>query len=125
MCRWRPRTGKAGRATEARTIVGAPGMVAVGVVSPGVALSPALRLAQLGLLYASGSPRVTIDELKDAIVRIWHDEEKGYFAEARFTPRSSPIYTQLTEGEAMNLSGPEPDPSLIAHIFERKEIVAE
>lgn len=100
-------------------------MVAVGVVAPGVALSPALRLAELGLVYASHSPGVSIEELRDAIIRVWHDEERGYFAEARFTPTSPAIYTLLTPDQALNLTGPEPDPSLIATVFERREPIAE
>ena len=84
-----------------------------------------LRLEKLGLVYASHSPGVSIEELRDAVLRIWHDEERGYFAEARFTPRSPPIYTPLTPQQATNLSGPEAEPSLIAMVFERKEPVME
>jgi len=86
-------------------------------------LSPALRLAALGLIYASHSPRVTVEELRDAVIRVWRDEEKGYFAEARFKPGAPPIYTALTAEQAHNLEGPEPDPSLIALVFERREPV--
>jgi len=86
---------------------------------------PALRLAALGLLYASHSPRVTIEELREAVIRVWRDEEKGYFAEARLTPKLAPIYTALTTEQAQNLMGPEPDPHLIALVFDRKEPVME
>lgn len=86
-------------------------------------LSPALRLAALGLLYAAHSPRVTTEELKDAVLRVWWNEERGYFAEARFTPKSPPIYSALTRDQAKNLEGPEPDPSLIAMAFQRTEPV--
>jgi len=82
-----------------------------------------MRLAALGLVYASHSPGVSIEELKDAIIRVFWNEERGYFAEARFTPKSPPIYTALTPDQAHNLEGPEPDPSLIALVFERKEPV--
>ena len=105
-CRYRPRWGKVAAPTETTMTA---------------SLSPALRLAQLGLVYASHSPRVTIEELRDAVVRVWWDEERGYFAEARFSPAAPPIYTPLTPEQARNLSGPEPDPSLIAMVFERKE----
>ena len=44
-------------------------------------LAPSLRLAELGLLYASGSPTVTLEELRDAVVRVWWNEERGWFAE--------------------------------------------
>jgi len=88
-------------------------------------LLPSLRLAALGLLYASGSPTVSIEELRDAIIRIWRDEEKGYFAEARFSPGAPPIYTMLTAEQAQNLLGPEADPHLIAMVFERKEPLME
>lgn len=87
------------------------------------ALLPELRLAELGLVYASHSPGVSLEELRDATIRIWRDEEKGYFAEARFSPGSPPIYTALTREQALNLEGPEPNPSLIAMVFERREPV--
>jgi len=106
--RWRLRGGKVGPPTE---------------TTQTASLSPALRLAALGLLYAAASPRITIEELRDAIIRVWHDEEKGYFAEARFSPGAPPIYTPLTPEQAHNLEGPEPDPSLIALVFERREPV--
>ena len=86
-------------------------------------VAPALRLAALGLIYASHSPGVSIEQLRKAVIRIWRDEEKGYFAEARFWPGATPIYTALTPEQAHNLEGPEPDPSLIAMVFERKEPV--
>jgi hypothetical protein len=86
-------------------------------------LSPALRLAALGLVYVSHSPGYTIEELQDAVIRVWRDDEKGYFAEARFRPGAPPIYTSLTFEQAQNLIGPEPDPHLIAMVFDRKEPV--
>lgn len=86
-------------------------------------LSPALRLAALGLVYVSHSPRVSIEQLRKAIIRVWRDDEKGYFAEARFWPGAAPIYTALTPEQARNLEGPEPDPSLIAMCFDRREPV--
>ena len=69
------------------------------------------------------SPRVTPEEAREAIIRVWWNEEKGYFAEAKLHPGDLPIYTALTPGQATNLRGPEPDPSLIALCFERKEPV--
>jgi hypothetical protein len=86
-------------------------------------VAPALRLAALGLIYASHSPGVSIEQLREATIRIWWDEEKGYFAEARFWPGAAPIYTALTPEQARNLEGPESDPSLIAMCFDKKEPV--
>lgn len=86
-------------------------------------LSPALRLAALGLIYVSHSPRVSIEQLRRAVLRVFWNEERGYFAEARFTPESPPIYTALTPEQARNLEGPEPDPSLIAMVFDKREPV--
>lgn len=93
------------------------------MVTSTAALSPAQRLEALGLVYAAHSPGVSIEELRDASIRVWRDDEKGYFAEARFKPGAPPIYTSLTPEQARNLEGPEPDPSLIAMVFERKEPV--
>jgi hypothetical protein len=86
-------------------------------------LSPAARLAALGLVYVAHSPRISINQLRKAVVRVFWNEERGYFAEARFTPESPPIYTALTPAQARNLEGPEPDPSLIAMVFDKREPV--
>lgn len=67
------------------------------------------------------SPRVTPEEAREAGIRIWWNEERGYFAEARLHPHDPPIYTALTRDQARNLEGPEPDPSLIALVFNRRE----
>jgi len=74
-------------------------------------------------VYASHSPGVTIEELRESVIRVWHNDETGYFAEARFHKDAPPIYTPLTTEQAKNLEGPEPDPSLIALVFDHKEPV--
>jgi len=86
-------------------------------------IPPAVRLIALGLIYASHSPPVYTEQLREATIRIWYNEERGYFAEARFKPGDPPIYTALTTDQAHNLEGPEPDPSLIALVFDRTEPV--
>ena len=86
-------------------------------------LSPALRLAALGLVYVTHSPAISIEQLRKAVLRVWWNEERGHFAEARFWPGATPIYTELTPEQAHNLEGPDADPSLIAMCFDRKEPV--
>ncbi|KPJ52073.1 MAG: hypothetical protein AMJ37_03605 [Dehalococcoidia bacterium DG_18] len=114
-CRWVTIAGK-------RVRLAGPVGAATAVTQTGI-VSPALRLAALGLIYASHSPGVSIEQLRKAVIRVWWNEERGYFAEARFWPGATPIYTALTPEQAHNLEGPEPDPSLIAMVFERKEPV--
>lgn len=107
-CRWRPRWGKAGPSTT---------------TTQTASLSPGLILIALGLVYTSHSPGVSLEEIREGVIRVWHNDETGYFAEARFSPGSPPIYTPLTVEQAKNLEGPEPDPSLIALVYDRKEPV--
>jgi len=101
-------TGRVGAATTVSQIAGISAAVIAGA------------LAQIAIFR---SPRVTPEEARDAVIRVWRDEEKGYFAEARLRPGDQPIYTPLTPLQARNLEGPEPDPSLIAMLFSRKESV--
>ena len=100
--------GRVGAATTVTQIAGISAAVIAGA------------LAQIAIFR---SPRVTPEEAREASIRVWRDEEKGYFAEARLHPGDPPVYTALTLEQAHNLQGPEPDPSLIALVFERKEPV--
>jgi len=101
--------------------------VRVGAVGPAVTpesvavISPKARLEALGLVYASGSPRVTIEELAEATIKVWRHPEQGYMAEARFRPSSPPIYHRITDDEARLLEIGKPPPELIAHLFEPEE----
>lgn len=79
--------------------------------------------AALATVEVFRSPRVTPEEAREAGIRVWWNEERGYFAEARLRPGDSPIYTELTPQEATNLQGPEPDPSLIALVLSPREPV--
>ena len=101
-------TGGVGAATTVAQIAGISAAIIAGA------------LAQVAIFR---SPRVTPEEAQAAIIRVWRDEEKGYFAEARLHPGDPPVYTSLTPQQATNLQGPEPDPSLVAMLFSRKEPV--
>lgn len=114
-CRWvtvRGRhvrlSGPVGAATTVSQIAGITAAVIAGA------------LAQVAIYR---SPRITPEEAREALVRVWRDEEKGFFAEARLHPGDPPIYTSLTPLQATNLRGPEPDPSLIAELFKQREPV--
>lgn len=93
------------------------------IVSQIAGISAAVIAGALAQIAIFRSPRVTPEEAREASVRVWRDEEKGYFAEARLNPGDQPIYTALTPEQARNLEGPEPDPSLIAMLFHKKEPV--
>lgn len=114
-CRWVTVRGRhvrlAGRVGAATTVTQIAGISAAIIAG---------ALAQVAIFR---SPRVTPEEAREASVRVWLDEEKGYFAEARLRPGDPPVYTSLTPGQATNLRGPEPDPSLIAELFRRQEPV--
>ena len=112
-CKW---VTIAGRHVKLGGRVGAPTTVA-----QIAGISAAMIAGALAQVAIFRSPRVTPEEAREASVRVWLDEEKGYFAEARLRPGDPPIYTALTPEQATNLRGPEPDPSLIAKVFERKE----
>lgn len=101
-------TGPVGAATTVTQIAGISAAIIAGA------------LAQVAIFR---SPRVTPEEAREASLRVWRDEEKGYFAEARLHPDDPPVYTALTPEQATNLRGPEPDTSLIALVFHEREPV--
>jgi hypothetical protein len=101
-------TGPVGAATAVSQIAGISAAIIAGA------------LAQVAIFR---SPRVTPEEAREASIRVWRDEERGFFAEARLRPGDPPVYTSLTPEQATKLRGPEPDPSLIAELFKRMEPV--
>lgn len=88
-------------------------------------LSVVSRLERLGLVYAGASPGFTIEELRDATVTVWLDDEVGWMAEARFTPASPPIYRSLTNEEAAAFIKDEASGPLIAKVFTKDEYLGE
>lgn len=114
-CRW---VTVAGRHVRLTGRVGA-----ATTVTQIAAVTAAMIAGALAQVAIFRSPRITPEEAREASVRVWRDEEKGYFAEARLHPGDPPIYTALTPEQARNLEGPEPDPSLIAMVLSVKESV--
>lgn len=112
-CRWV--TIRGGRVRLGGTVGAATATTQIAAITAAVIAS---ALVSVAIFH---SPRVTPEEARDARIRIWFNEERGYFAEARLHPSDPPIYTALTRDQANNLEGPEPDPSLIAMVFERRE----
>ena len=88
-------------------------------------LSPAERLRALGLFYAAGSPTVTLEELRQATIRLFNHGEMGWLVEARFKPGDLPIYHYVSDEEAELIRSGEITPALIAHLFEPVEPVME
>lgn len=98
--------------------------VRVGLAAPAripksvLVMSVRERLEALGLVYAAASPRITIEELRDATIRVWKDPEIGYMAEARLSPTAPPIYRRLTDEEARLIEAGKTPPELIARLFQ-------
>lgn len=75
------------------------------------------RMAKLGLVVVSASPELTIDDLRDAVLRLWLDPETGYLMEARMTPGAAPIYHSISQLEATAWEAGAPPPEFIARMF--------
>lgn len=75
------------------------------------------RMAKLGLEVVSASPELTIDDLRDAVLRLWKDPETGYMMEARMTPGAAPIYHSISQLEATAWEAGTPTPEFIARMF--------
>lgn len=84
-----------------------------------------LRMEEIGIGYAGASPGFTIEELKDAILKIWWDDESGFMAEARFRPGSTPIYHSLPNEDAFLFLTKQETPALIARAFTEDEYYGE
>lgn len=115
-CRWET---IAGRRVRIGPVTPAPPVERVAEISP------AERLRALGLFYAAGSPQVTVEELKEATIRVFKHGEMGYLAEARFKPGDAPIYHYVSAEEAELIRTGEIPPELIAKLFEPAEPVME
>jgi hypothetical protein len=115
-CRWITVKGK-------RTRVGATTPVAAPLAI--TELSIELRLASLGLGLATHSPGYTIEELKDAIIRLWKREEGGDLAEVRMRPGAPPIYHVVTPEQAKSIESGDITPELIADLVTSTEPTVE
>jgi len=83
------------------------------------------RLRTLGLVYASASPRYSREELKDAIIKVWWDDEMGFMTEARFKPKSPPIYRSISAEDAAAFIKGEEAGEQIATAFHEDEYYGE
>ena len=111
-CKWKTIRGRRVR-VGATTAIGAP--VVAGE------LSITLRLAALGLVLATHSPSYTIEELKDAIIRLWRREEGGDLAEVRIKPGAPPIYHVVTPEQSRMIEDGEVSGELIADLVHPTE----
>ena len=78
-------------------------------------------LAGAGIKFVSLSPEVAVEELRDAVLRIWHDPETGYMAEVRTSPTAPPVYHKISDQEARLLQARRPPPQLMARLFAHEE----
>lgn len=113
-CRWKTIGGR-------RVRVGATTAIAVPMVIGELSIS--LRLSALGLTLATHSPSYTIEELKDAIIRLWRREEGGDLAEVRIKPGAPPIYHSVTPEQANQIESGEISAELIADLCHPTEPV--
>ena len=79
-------------------------------------------LGELQAKMISGSPTFTADELKDAVIRLWLDAERGYVAEVRRHPSLPPVYRAITQADADKLVARRPDPHFLANLFDWPEV---
>lgn len=83
------------------------------------------RLRTLGLVYASASPGYSREELKDAVIKVWWDDETGFMTEARFRRRSPPIYNSISAEDAVAFIKGEETGEQIATAFHEDEYIGE
>jgi len=107
-CRWKTQGGKRVRAAPVEGPRSIASIFSINVLS---------LLTSLAITFVHASPALTIEELREATLRIWRDEELGYFIEARLTPASPPIYHTITPAEATALEAGRPTQEFIAHMF--------
>lgn len=112
-CTWKTVRGRRIRTGP----VGGP--VAAGLLQQ---FSVADLLAEIQARMISGSPTFTAEELREAILRLWLDAEKGYIVEARRAPNLPPVYRAITQAEATKLEVGRPSGSFIARMFDWPEV---
>jgi len=83
------------------------------------------RMKRLFLGWISGSPIYTIDELKDATIKLWHDVESGWMSEARIRPSALPIYHSVSDEVAMAILKDELTPEMMAELLTPDEYLGE
>jgi hypothetical protein len=94
------------------------------VISTSLAIPTLANLmGRIGISLLAFSPAVSVDELQNAVLRLWFDPEKGYMVEARRTPGSPPIYHSISQLEATSLESGRPTPELLGRLFHRDEPV--
>jgi hypothetical protein len=67
----------------------------------------------------------TIIGLSPGSVKVWFDTERLWMAEGRKTPEAHPVYHQITEAEAKELTSEHPDPDLAHRLMEPDEYIGE
>jgi hypothetical protein len=107
-CRWKTRGGKRMRAAPVEGPRSIVSMLTFNVLN---------FLTSLAITFVHASPALTIEELREATLRLWKDPELGYFVEARFKPGAPPIYHSITTAEATALEAGRPTPDFIARMF--------
>lgn len=75
-------------------------------------------LGEIKARMISGSPTLTAEELRDAVVRLWLQREWGYIAEVRRHPSLPPVYRSISTADANKLVAHRPSPSFLAHLFD-------
>lgn len=113
-CRWTTVRGKRVRMGPA-----GPAVISAQLTIPTIAS----LMSGIGIEFLAFSPEVHIDELRNAVLRLWLDPEKGYMVEARMTPKAPPIYHSISQLEATSLESGRPTPELLARLLHRDEPV--
>ena len=95
-----------------------------GAVSPDLLASFSIGdlLAEISARMISGSPTFTAEELRDAVLRLWLDPERGYVAEVRRHPSLTPVYLSISQADADKLVAHRPTPHFLANLFDWPEV---
>lgn len=96
---------------------------------PGVAEINALR-SELIAQVTGPFPRIStliwqVLGLSEGYVRVWFENERGWFAEGHKTPGAPPEYHALTTEEALRLVSPDPDKELAHKLMEHDAYAGE
>ena len=79
-------------------------------------------LAEIQARMISGSPTFTAEDLRDAVVRLWLDQERGYVAEVRRHPSLTPVYLSISRADADRLVAHRPTAHFLANLFDWPEV---
>jgi hypothetical protein len=107
-CRWKTVDGKRVRFDTVKQPRSALSIITASVAN---------LLFRIGLTFVHASPELTLEELREATLTLWHDPELGYFIQAKMSPSAPSIYHSITTAEATAFEAGRYSGSFIARMF--------